>query len=1802
MNCNLQLTGIAVLQQKGIIDEDYVLPVTNVPEFETENLRQQQATKKETGYTGNLLPFKYFPTSINGEPVFMVTPNEKFFDAIDKLPGVETTPLYDTEQITESPAVYQSTASAEAMAKVKQLLEKLGVQVIPDFTLEGSSIAGLARTLLDIRDMVYGEVRYAPSKENRVLVEEAFHIIEAMLPSDVRLQLMEQVTNYKIYDETLEAYSPLPQYQLEDGSPNIVKIKREAVGKLLAEYYIGLHDKKNVNNERLGNIFERIWAWIKSIVSKDIFKQTVNDIFNEQYNFNALFLQDDMFQVDPQYVSNFEKSYTKEMDQKLRDITLKIQPLLRGMEISLKKTGVAEDYIRAINETIKDGQLQGVTDLLSSVLNYLDDVERFSKDMVVYSKKVLDPIALVIRENAQKGKKGSGLSNISQEKKIQLIKDLHFLNNVVNNLKSITNEYKTALNANRLASNDWLVVTIDNIKENMSAIELKLKEEGVLSLVASSLFDVVSDSLEPLEKEYAEQLKWVNNELDGLALIETRRTLTKQEKNKVKTLKALSQKIIAKRDATLPTEENILKALTDGSDPRNPIYAMFQFWMRTDELHSAQLTAAYATFVKDGLKAVNAEKDNIASEMAAILDELEAERGNTEDADKLYKGFYREVTVKKFIERTVTDAYGRTEVQGELKEYPAKVLNGDFDNIRFSNDIETLKYQIFQEETKDIQNFETIDKLKKQLEDLLSLSERPYVQSYYDIMNILTDEDRSEIEALYRRRNLLEKFGNYEDLDDGSLDEIEEIDKEIARLSSLTDIYGKPLPPGDALDKALRFKAYREAVLENELYIYEVTEESKERFESKKKVIDAQYKEVSDRFSVGKATEEEFDAALAARNNWYYFNSREVIDDEFYVIRQEILDDIDALLSPYLGANKEAVGDLYNQIFNMLRGFKDAFGAYRASDMPAELRAKVKELQIQIQELREIPDLPEDVEEEKEELFKELAQLQSTRNTFYWTEARREFIDESIARRESEFIATFRGTQDEINKEVGRRRIAFKKLAEKEFESSTWYAENTIEHTYINKKGEEITKRIPIMVWRQTSPKNESLIRVEPGKMYSTRKVNPEYFNPNYNESIPYKTTTSPLYANTNTDYVGLTAKEKEILKKYRNIYFEYQKNNPYNGRLGEILPFVHKSGMDLTVEWTKALGDLLTLKPGRINQKLSKLFNWARVFWRRNVSMRDDDEEIQGSVKERDYLDKEQPYYKKSIYIPYVRPFDNVNEISSDITESIAAYGMEAAKTQLLIQMNPLVATIGEQVSGNVRINKGVRKTIEHTYRKEFLSEKSVIRTPNFGKTRFGRFFSKLIESTQKVMITRMGSVRKNAMALNGSSEIANAVNNIYQIFIMNGIYNVTPKDIKKSAFKVGRKMITDKGDILSTGRSKEFLRMVRFFGSAGQEESTEKLAGTIRTSVWRKWFNTDTIYRSRELAELYFTAVMVDVIGSKTMVKLNGTYVPITQAFEVRDNKYLPKPGAEIPNKVLNHLRRNVNKMSVDLRGAYGNNAPHASKFLFGKMVLFLNGYYIPQLVRRWSTDITYGTGTINYGTSVQFYKGLLDMWRYRKFFEYKMTDNQRKAFRAGMKEQIWYLAHYILLATLYATRGSDDDDPDGWLAYILYMWKRIFGETDTFAPTFPINYTLARIHEPQRSGASTTGSSASDAAYNFITKMFEDKVYYPVVGRGTFDGLGLLADVPNWGDPYYGEYYLRGHGKNSDVPIKDIERARVMNPQFSGLPNFVIGTLKLFNQSESAILNPERANQFYELYNYNLYMTPTEPLFIRKKKKEN
>ena len=1699
----------------------------------------------------------------------------------------------------------QTPASDIALNKVKELLARLGIQVSPDFTLENTGINGLAEVLTDISNMVYGSVRYAPSKESVALVEEAFHIIESILPQDLRDQLAEEVTKYKIYKETLEVYKNIPEYQLPDGSPNIPKIKREAVGKLLAEYYIGLYDKTDIQNKRLGNIFERVWQWLKSLVSQDIFEQTVRDIAAENFNYNAMTLQEDLYQADPSYVANAQRTFTREMSEKLRQITLQIQPLLRKLNYSVEKVGKGTEYLKTINESINEGHLQGLTDLLTNVLNYFDDLETFTDEFLKYSKTIMDPYV--------KGGK-LDISSVPFDRKMDLVRTFYQINNMVDHFESIIADYDTVLQTSYLASDDWLRTTIENIKKNLNSIKEEQSRGNQAKIVASVLAENSKEAMTKIATEYNNQIKWIDSELDNLEIIANTRPLSKKEEGVRLFLENLKKKKMDKRNANLPTEENLLKILQNPQDRRSGLYAWLQFAMRTDEFQNEMLAGAVSTLIKDGLRTAAAERQNIASEMGEILEELVAVRGFSEDADVQYQGFFRTVTVKRFVEKIVQDSNNKTKHVGELIEYPAKVLNGDFDNIRFNNDIETIKYKIFEESNKELVDFDLVEDLKAQLESLLAISERIYTPEFYAIMNLLTEDDRKIIETLYQERNLLEGFGNYDSITEENLMRIEEIDREIARLSSTYDVNGVAYAEGTPeYEQAMRFKLYREAVQQNELYIYETSEAALESFRARKRVVDNKYKEAKDKFSIKQISVDEYDAAVKARDDWYYFNTRAAISQDFYIMRQEIFDDIDALLAPYIGDTKETIGELYAQLFNMTRGFRNPDGIYLGDQMTPELRARVKEIQEEINSLRELPQLPEDVQEEVSELFDELGSIQQSRNTQYWDQVVEEKIDQRVNELEAQFLANFKGTQDEIDKQVGRRRLMFSRQAEAEFKESQWYLDNTLEVTYTNQRGEEKSKRVPIMVWRETRPVDPQYISIEPSKSYSQRKVNSAYLNPNYNSSIPYKTTTNPLYANTDVDYqrVRNNPVEYDILQRYRKTYFNYQEENPYSGRLGEVLPFIHKSGMDVTVETAKAVGSLLFGNVERAKNMTAKkrdafkkLLNPILIYWRRNISMADDDMEIEGSVRERDYKDRDQSHYKQSVYIPYITPFKYASEISSDITESIAAYGMEAIKTQTLLQMNPIAATVGELITNPLEQVKSknrarrITRTIEHTYRKEFLSERTIYSKADFGEGRFGKALADIWGKFQRFIVSRMAFVRRTTMAFNLSSEVANAANNIYQIMVNNGIYGVSEKQIIKSAALAGRKMIMDQGDILSTGRNKEVMRAYRFFGSGGQIEDTEKLAGTIRASFWRKWANTDVIYRSRELAEVHFGITMMYSIGKTVLVELNGRYVPIYEAYEIRDNRYVPKQGAIIPEEVLKNFRRNLNKMSVDLRGAYGSNAPHAGKFILGKMFLFFKGFFVPQLMRRWVTDVNYGTGSINYGTSSKVYEEMANMIKYRKFAEYKMTDQEKRAFRTGLKEHAWYAFHTILLSTYFAMRGSGDDEEGVW-AYLLYMWKRIYSETETYSPVSPVNYVLARIHEPQRSGSSSTKNSFTDATINFFFKMVDDNIVSPITGRHGGEAMGLMIDVPDWFDPYYGKFYKRGHGPDSRSPRVDRERAKTLMPHLAGKPNLIVGLLKFFNQSQSVMFYPKQAENYQSLYNYNIYMLPGEPLFIKKKK---
>lgn len=128
--------------------------------------------------------------------------------------------------------INETKASPKTLKKVKEWLDRLGVDVKK---LESSpNSAGVANLL----EMV---IEVAEGKEDIALTEEAFHfavfIVRETNPALFK-EMMNRIGKYNIYTETLALYRENAGYQNSNGTPNILKIKEEAIGKLLSEMYL----------------------------------------------------------------------------------------------------------------------------------------------------------------------------------------------------------------------------------------------------------------------------------------------------------------------------------------------------------------------------------------------------------------------------------------------------------------------------------------------------------------------------------------------------------------------------------------------------------------------------------------------------------------------------------------------------------------------------------------------------------------------------------------------------------------------------------------------------------------------------------------------------------------------------------------------------------------------------------------------------------------------------------------------------------------------------------------------------------------------------------------------------------------------------------------------------------------------------------------------------------------------------------------------------------------------------------------------------------------------------------------------------------------------------------------------------------------------------------------------------------------------------------------------------------------------------------------------------------------------------
>lgn len=175
-----------------------------------------------------------------------------------------------------------SAASPKTITIVNDFLKRIGVNVqgvkevvVNGVNLDANAVANLTQALVQVVD----------GKEAQSLPEEAMHFAVAIIKQTnpaLYKSLLSEINSYNILKDVFAEYSQDPNYQV-DGKPDVVKIKEEAIAKVLAEVIINNAEGVTEKPELLAKV-ESWWTkmlnFLKGLFTKSGFDQAAMDILS----------------------------------------------------------------------------------------------------------------------------------------------------------------------------------------------------------------------------------------------------------------------------------------------------------------------------------------------------------------------------------------------------------------------------------------------------------------------------------------------------------------------------------------------------------------------------------------------------------------------------------------------------------------------------------------------------------------------------------------------------------------------------------------------------------------------------------------------------------------------------------------------------------------------------------------------------------------------------------------------------------------------------------------------------------------------------------------------------------------------------------------------------------------------------------------------------------------------------------------------------------------------------------------------------------------------------------------------------------------------------------------------------------------------------------------------------------------------------------------------------------------------------------------------------------------------------------
>lgn len=189
----------------------------------------------------------------------------------------------DSEILLQTEEIPASKASAQTVALAKDLLNRMGINLQ---SVKQIIVDGVKMDANGVANMTQKLVQVVEGKEDVALTEEVMHFaVEIIKQKDPQLfnTLLKEINNYRIYGEVLATYSKNKAYQTADGKPDILKLKMEAIGKVLSETVINKNEGSLEKPENLAKVeswWSRIINAIKGLFVKSGFDQAAMKVLS----------------------------------------------------------------------------------------------------------------------------------------------------------------------------------------------------------------------------------------------------------------------------------------------------------------------------------------------------------------------------------------------------------------------------------------------------------------------------------------------------------------------------------------------------------------------------------------------------------------------------------------------------------------------------------------------------------------------------------------------------------------------------------------------------------------------------------------------------------------------------------------------------------------------------------------------------------------------------------------------------------------------------------------------------------------------------------------------------------------------------------------------------------------------------------------------------------------------------------------------------------------------------------------------------------------------------------------------------------------------------------------------------------------------------------------------------------------------------------------------------------------------------------------------------------------------------------